>query len=110
MIWRFIKFILWGLTVVIVAYYITDINISGKTIKQHIDQWMASGLGLEIKSKFDQAFEGAQTITKKAPPLPDLPEEVPQVMKKIMEIDKVQQQQVDQIEEIIQKSQGTEKK
>ncbi|HBF12924.1 MAG TPA: hypothetical protein DDW49_05995 [Deltaproteobacteria bacterium] len=50
---KLIKFVFWVCAVIILAYFMTDIRIGGKTIKENVDEFFKSpqGEGLSEKAK-----------------------------------------------------------
>jgi hypothetical protein len=51
------KFLFWVLTTIIVAYFMTDIKVGGKTLKEHIDDLLASPAGVHLKTEAGQWVE-----------------------------------------------------
>ena len=52
---KFIRFILWVAVTIVIAYFLTDLKIGGKTIKQKIDQLIhkaAPGLSRKMEAVF----------------------------------------------------------
>ncbi|EKD42227.1 MAG: hypothetical protein ACD_73C00256G0002 [uncultured bacterium] len=46
-----IRFIFWFIISVIMAYFMTDIKIGGKTIKENIDNFLKTQSGIELQEK-----------------------------------------------------------
>lgn len=65
---RLIRFFFWMVTTIIVAYFLTDIHIAGKTLKQHIDGFLASQTGQELKSKAGNVLDNLEKLTEPAKP------------------------------------------
>ncbi len=54
---RLIRFIFWIAITVCLAYFITDYKVGDKTIKEHIDIYLASSSGLELKNRATNALD-----------------------------------------------------
>lgn len=81
-----IRFLFWLISVVIVAYFMTDIKVGGKSLKENIDEFIASPAGANLKGKATHwvesklgSLEGdlpTKVIEAPAPsPAPTLPKE-----------------------------------
>lgn len=54
---KLIKFILWVCLTIVMAYFLSDIKIGGKTLKQNIDDFLHSPKGEEIKKEIQSYTE-----------------------------------------------------
>lgn len=81
-----IRFLFWLISVVIVAYFMTDIKVGGKSLKENIDEFIASPAGVNLKGKATHWIEskvGAVSSdipskvieTSAQPPVPVAPKE-----------------------------------
>ena len=54
---KFLKFVLWVCLSVVMAYFLSDIKIGGKTLKENIDSILHSPKGQEIKKEIESYTE-----------------------------------------------------
>lgn len=54
---KIFKFIFWVGVSLVMAYFLADIKIAGKTLKQNIDDFLASDAGREVKQKSQMILE-----------------------------------------------------
>jgi len=63
---RVIRFIFWFSMSVIMAYFMTDIKIGGKTIKEIIDGYLSTRSGIELKMNTKNLIEkGTKNVINK---------------------------------------------
>jgi hypothetical protein len=55
---RLIKLLFWVCATVILAYFLTDVRLQGKTIKQNVDDFIRSDTGIHLKAKVKEWIEG----------------------------------------------------
>ena len=60
---KFLKFVLWVCLSVVMAYFLSDIKIGGKTLKENIDSILHSPKGQEIKKEIESIMNTAQPTT-----------------------------------------------
>lgn len=95
---KLIKFLIWVVITVVVAYLMTDIKVGSRTIKGHIDHHIQFGSGLTIKEK---AKSWIVKYLSKAPKI----ERVSKTQENEEELGEISSRDEEKLKKVIQKSQ-----
>lgn len=71
---RLIRISFWFLATIVIAYFLTDIKISGKTIKGHIDSLLGDRSGSHLKDKANELLDQYVRPSLETVPIPSLRE------------------------------------
>lgn len=81
---KILKFFFWLLATLILAYFLTDIKVSGKTLKEHVDSIIRSEKSKQVKQQVDKWFD-QKTNSKEDKEKPEVKEEIKEEESKKLE-------------------------
>ena len=67
-----IRFLFWLISVVIVAYFMTDIKVGGKSLKENIDEFITSPTGVNLKGRATNWIESKVGSLGGTPPVQEV--------------------------------------
>lgn len=81
---KILKFFFWLLATLILAYFMTDIKVSGKTLKEHIDSLIRSEKTKQVKQQVDKWFD-QKTGSGQEKEKPEIKEEESKKLEKVIQ-------------------------